>query len=250
MVAVRHTDLVPNAEVSRSEMESLQERVRDHAVFETRIQENLDAHSSLTVAGIDQSFIGETALSAIVVMRGNEVIERVHDTSPLSIPYIPGYLAFREGPPIIQALTQLDSDPDVLVIDGNGRLHYREAGLATHVGVVVDVPAIGVAKSLLCGRPARPLDDLSPGTRVPIQGTEEIETAGNGVIGYAVQTRQYESGNQRINPVYVSSGHRICGVDAVEFVLDQCAGYKLPEPIRLADQYAASAKQTYAESEK
>lgn len=248
MVSVRNPELVPNAGLSRSEMESLQEQVRNQAVFDTHSKPNLDDSSSLTVAGIDQSFIGDTALSAIVVLQENEIIERVYDTTTLSIPYIPGYLAFREGPPIIQALSRLESDPDVLVVDGNGRLHYREAGLATHIGVVIDLPTIGVAKSLLCGRPEQSLDSLSQGTQVPIRGTDEVETAPNEIIGYAVQTRQYESENQSINPVYVSSGHRVSGTSAVEFVLNQCAGYKLPEPIRLADQYAATAKQTYTES--
>ncbi len=246
MVSVHHSELVPDAGLSDSEMESLQFQVKETAVFETTV--DLDDPSSLTIAGIDQSFIGDTALSAIVVRKENDIIERVYETTSLSIPYIPGYLAFREGPPIIQALSQLDSDPDVLLVDGNGRLHYREAGLATHIGVVVDLPTIGVAKSLLCGQYEQSIDNLSQGSQVPIYAREKVETTQREVIGYAVQTRQYESGTQTINPVFVSAGHRINGRDSVDLVLEQCAGYKLPEPIRLADQYAASAKQTHTES--
>lgn len=242
MVSIAHQELVPKPSLTRDEMRDLQDRIAARAIFETNTEIDLTDFSSLTIAGIDQSFINDTALSAIVVMQDTEIIEQVYETTKLSIPYIPGLLSFREGPPIIQALKKLRVEPDILMFDGNGRLHFREAGIATHIGVLVDVPSVGVAKSLLCGRPGSSLENRNPGEQIPIYSTTDVETEAATILGYAVQTKQYDSETRTINPVYVSSGHRISGIDAAEFVLNQCAGYKLPEPIRLADQYANSAK--------
>lgn len=243
MVSIAHPELVPDPAQTRDEMRDLQDRIAARAIFETHTEIDLTDFSSLTIAGIDQSFINDTALSAIVVRQDTEIIAQIHETTKLSLPYIPGLLSFREGPPIIQALEKLHVDPDILMFDGNGRLHYREAGIATHIGVLVDIPSIGVAKSLLCGRPESSLENRNPGEQIPIYSTTEAKTEATTILGYAVQTKQYDSETRTINPVYVSSGHRISGTDAAEFVLNQCTGYKLPEPIRLADQYANSAKE-------
>ena len=156
-------------------------------------------------------------------------------------------LSFREGEAILAALAALDSDPDVLLVDGSGRIHFREAGLATHVGVTVDVPAVGVAKSLLCGRPRDSLaDPLPAGRRVAIAADDDVTAPDGTVIGSAVQTRQYDSGNRHINPLYVSPGHRVSAETAADWTLATAAGYKLPEPTRLADSYADEVKADYA----
>ena len=211
------------------------------------------------VAGVDQAFVGDRAVSTVVVTRGREVVERAWAVEQTEIPYVPGLLSFREGGAICSALTELDREPDILFVDGSGRIHYREAGLATHVGVMLDVPAIGVAKNLLCGRPRESLDrTLATGERVAIEADSEVETSvasetqradGDAVdapagtcIGYAVQTRQYESASRYINPLIVSPGHRIGAETAAAFVTATAAGYKLPEPTRLADSYADSVK--------
>jgi len=107
------------------------------------------------VAGIDQSFINDTAISAIVALQDGEVIERTHAVTELSVPYIPGLLSFREGEAIVEAFGTLDCEPDLACFDGSGRIHFRQAGLATHMGVVFDLPSIGIAKNLLCGAPRR-----------------------------------------------------------------------------------------------
>jgi len=236
-------EFVPDPSLSREEMEQLQRDIATAAVFEDAFDRDpTDATfgDPPLVAGVDQGFEGEQATSAIVVMQGGEVIERVHATEPTEIPYIPGLLSFREGGAILSAFDQLDSEPDVMLVDGSGRIHFREAGLATHIGVTLDVPTVGVAKSLLCGRPQRSLDDPLPeGERVPIVADANVTAPDGTVIGYAVQTRQYESGNRYINPLYVSPGHRVGTETAADIVEQYTAGYKLPEPTRLADSYAA-----------
>ncbi len=196
------------------------------------------------VAGIDQAFLDEEAVSAVVAVQDGRVVETVCARTPLEIPYIPGLLAYREGGPIIAALEQLSVDPHLLVFDGSGRIHFRQAGIATHIGVIFDTPAIGVAKRLLCGTPAMPLEDpLESGTRVPIEADEDVEAESGTLIGYAYQSRQFPNPERRhVNPLYVSPGHRIGADSAVDAVAACGAGYKLPEPTRLADRLAGECK--------
>jgi deoxyribonuclease V len=253
---IARPDFVPDPSLSRAEMEELQRAIADAATFSDGLdfdpsavtvdgdtaQQRLGGESPL-VAGVDQAFRNGSAVSAVVVLRDGEVVERVHAVEPVEIPYIPGLLSFREGAAILAALAALDSDPDVLLVDGSGRIHFREAGLATHIGVAVDVPAIGVAKSLLCGRPRDSLAaPLPEGSHVAIVADEDVTAADGTVIGYAVQTRQYDSGNRHINPLYVSPGHRVSAETAAEIAERAVGAYKLPEPTRLADDYADECK--------
>ena len=252
---VVRSEFVPDPSLSRAEMESLQHDIADAARFGDDIDFDPAAITvagdadqqrfgdSPLVAGVDQAFRDDEAVSAVVVLQDGAVVERAHAVEPVEIPYVPGLLSFREGAAILAALAELDSDPDVLVVDGSGRIHFREAGLATHVGVTVDVPAVGVAKNLLCGRPRESLDDPLPaGTRVPIEADGDVTAPEGTVIGYAVQTRQYDSGNRHINPLYVSPGHRVSAETAADIVVRCAGGYKLPEPTRLADSYADEVK--------
>jgi deoxyribonuclease V len=258
---VARPEFVPDPARSREQMERLQQDIAEAAVFADDLavdparvrvtddggavdgspaQSRLgDPDDSPLVAGVDQAFRDEEAVSAAVLMRGDEVIERAHAVEPAAIPYIPGLLSFREGNAVLSALSALDREPDVLFVDGSGRIHFREAGLATHVGVALDVPAVGVAKNLLCGRPREPLDDPLPeGTRVAIEADDDVTAPDGTVIGYAVQTRQYDSSNRHVNPLYVSPGHRMSAGTAADLVEQCSAGYKLPEPTRVADSYA------------
>ena len=268
-------DLAPRPGLSRDEMESLQRRVAETAVFEddlpfdparvsldtpetenrtlteaTALGGDADGDSPPLVAGIDQSFLDDRALSAVVVLRGGEVVERVHAVSDLDLPYIPGLLSFREGGPILDALAELDCDPDLLVFDGSGRIHFRQAGLATHLGVVCDAPSIGVAKSLLCGTPDEDVDGRPEGWRTPIRADDSVDAVGGHpadpetTIGYAFQSRQYDS-RPIVNPLYVSPGHRLSAATTVDLVSRLSGSYKLPEPTRLADAYADEAKAQY-----
>ena len=256
-------EFVPDADRTRDEMETLQREIADTAVFADDVQiepttlSNPLASSASEaeppiVAGVDQSFLqtddegrDDRALSAVVAMQGGEVIERVSAVTPLEIPYVPGLLAFREGAPILAAFERLTVDPDLLLFDGSGRIHFRQAGIATHIGVVFDAPAIGVAKSLLCGRPRSDIEGLSAGTRVAIDANERVDAPAETLLGYAVQTRQYESADRSINPLYVSPGHRVGPETAADVTLALASSYKLPEPVRRADRYASEAKAEY-----
>ncbi|RQH03114.1 endonuclease V [Natrarchaeobius oligotrophus] len=250
-------DLAPDADLEREEMETMQREIAAAATFEDDFSFDPDSLSNPleastsgaeppVVAGVDQSFLvdaePERALSAVVAMRAGEVVERVHAVTPLEIPYVPGLLAFREGGPILAALAELSVEPDLLLFDGSGRIHFRQAGIATHVGVVRDVPSIGVAKSLLCGRPLEDTENLPVGTRVPIEANGRVDAPAGTLLGYAVQTRQYDSPDRSINPLYVSPGHRVGPETAADAALSLAAAYKLPEPVRLADAYADEAK--------
>ncbi|WP_227131829.1 endonuclease V [Halorubellus salinus] len=238
-------EFLPDASASREAMESLQREVAGAASFADEFAfdaARVGRPEGPLVAGVDQAFLDDRAVSAVVVRRGDEVVERSYAVTPLEIPYIPGLLSFREGGPIVDALRGLNSDPDLVLFDGSGRIHYREAGLATHMGVVFDVPAIGVAKNLLCGSSERDVDGLAEGERVPVLADGDVTAPDGEVIGYAVQSRQYDSGQQSINPLWVSPGHRVSATTVADVVLATTAGYKLPEPTRLADAYADDAK--------
>jgi deoxyribonuclease V len=197
------------------------------------------------VVGVDQAFVDDDwSVSAAVAIRGGEVVERAAGRASLEIPYIPGLLAFREGDAIVDALESLSVAPDVLVLDGSGRIHFRQAGIATHVGVLFDVPAIGVAKNLLCGTPRESLaDPLEAGARVAIEADDDVDAPNGTVVGYAYQSRQYPNPERRhVNPLLVSPGHRVDAETAVDVVAATCTGYKLPAPTRLADQFADELK--------
>ncbi|ESP89900.1 endonuclease V [Candidatus Halobonum tyrrellensis] len=254
-----HPAFVPDPELDRGEMEALQRRIAADAVFDddlpfdpaaVTLADDPPADAPL-VAGVDQAFLDDRAVSAVVVTRGDRVVERTYAVSPLSIPYVPGLLSFREGGPILDALAALESDPDLYVFDGSGRIHYRQAGLATHMGATLDAPAVGVAKSLLCGTPREDVDGRPAGWRTPVEADGRVEprpgtaeerngVAGT-VIGHAYQSRQYDS-RPVINPLYVSPGHRVSAATTVRLVGALCGGYKLPEPTRRADAYADEAK--------
>ena len=233
----------PDGSLSREEMEAMQHDIAETATFvdEAGLDPSDVRSGEAVVAGVDQAFLEERAVSAVVALRGGEVIGRASAVTPLSIPYVPGLLAFREGEPILAALESLEVEPNVLVVDGSGRIHYREAGLATHVGVCFDVPAVGVAKNLLCGRPRDPVDALSEGARVPIEADDSMAAPDGEVVGHAYQSRQYPN-STTVNPLYVSPGHRLSAATAVDVVEASGGEYKLPRPTRLADQFADELK--------
>jgi len=178
------------------------------------------------VAGIDVSVRGDLARSAVVVLRLPEldVVEQVLAERPVTFPYIPGLLSFREAPVILDALERLESTPQVLMFDGQGIAHPRRLGIASHLGVVLDYPSIGCAKSRLTGAYTDP---------APQRGSHTVLHDGEEVIGAVVRTRD------RVKPVFVSLGHRVSLETAVELVLRCGGGYRLPEPTRRADRAAA-----------
>ncbi|GKZ13777.1 endonuclease V [Haladaptatus sp. T7] len=276
-----HPEFAPDASLSREEMEELQHEVADAAIFEdafefdpesVRAEPTDDAQTHLptgedenegedddsdvavptespespVVVGVDQAFVGDLAVSAVVASRDGEVIERAHAAVETEIPYIPGLLSFREGTAILRAFEELTVEPDLAIVDGSGRIHFREAGIATHIGVMLDLPAIGVAKNLLCGDLRDPPEGhMAEGERVPVVSNSRVSAPDGTVIGYALQSRQYPNPDKRhVNPLYVSPGHRVSAETAAELVWQLCAGYKLPEPTRRADAYADEVTET------
>jgi deoxyribonuclease V len=182
-----------------------------------------------TVAGVDISTARERAHAAIVVLRFPELepLEAAEADLPLTFPYIPGLLAFREAPAILAAVQVLHIEPDLFMLDGQGLAHPRRMGIASHVGVILDKPSIGCAKSLLCGRCGQ----------VGAAVGEQAEIVDKGeVIGAAVRTRE---GTQ---PVYVSIGHKVDLPTAISYVLRCCSSYRIPEPTRCAHCVAGGAK--------
>ncbi len=147
-------------------------------------------------------------------------------------PYVSGYLGFREAPALVAVWEQMTDKPDILFVDGQGRAHPRRCGLATHLGVLLDTPTVGVAKSVLWGRIEGELDE-EPGATAPLIDRGEV-------VAMAVRTRA------RTLPVYVSTGHRVSLETAVEWVLRLCAGRRLPLTTRLAHDAANAARVAYA----
>lgn len=178
------------------------------------------------VAGIDVSVRGGLARSAVVVLRLPEldVVEQVLAERPVTFPYVPGLLSFREAPVILDALERLENTPQVLMFDGQGIAHPRRLGIASHLGVVLDHPSIGCAKSRLTGAYTDPAPQR--GSRAWLRDGEEL-------IGAVLRTRD------RVKPVFVSIGHRVSLDTAVDLVLRCGGGYRLPEPTRRADRAAA-----------
>jgi deoxyribonuclease V len=177
------------------------------------------------IAGVDVSVKGGRAHAAVVLLSYPALnpFQVATAESPVSFPYVPGLLAFREGPVVLAALEQLDDRPDVLMFDAQGLAHPRRMGLATHLGVLLDMPAVGCAKSRLCGTHAE------PGER---KGSWEPLVDGGEVIGAIVRTRD------RVRPVFVSVGHRVDLESSVSLVLGCATRYRLPEPTRWAHRVA------------
>jgi deoxyribonuclease V len=182
-----------------------------------------------TVAGIDVGIHVGVSRAAVVVLDypGLETVEYAVATRPVTFPYIPGLLSFREGPVILDALKKLSAAPDLLIFDGQGVAHPRRLGIASHIGLLVDLPSIGCAKSRLCGKYEEP--GFERGSHVPLMDKGET-------IGSVVRTR---SG---VKPVFVSVGHRLDLRTSVDYVLACCRGYRLPETTRRAHLMASKKR--------
>lgn len=179
------------------------------------------------IAGADISVKrGEkNARAAVVVLNypGLEPVETRVIEREIGFPYIPGYLSFREAPLVLEACRELDITPDLFLVDGQGIAHPRRMGLAAHLGLFLDIPTIGCAKSRLCGEYKEPALEAGSFTEL----TDKGET-----IGAALRTRR------GVKPVFVSIGNRIDLKTAMEWIIRCCRGYRLPEPLRLAHQAA------------
>jgi len=180
------------------------------------------------VAGVDVGFEagGAVTRAAVAVLRWPELDlqDQAIARRPTAFPYIPGLLSFREVPAILDALQQLTTPPDLLLCDGQGLAHPRRFGIACHLGLLVDIPSIGVAKSRLVGHHAPVPEER--GAWEPLVDRSEV-------IGAVLKTRP------RTNPLYISSGHRISLPTAVEWVMNCTTRYRLPETTRWAHRLAS-----------
>lgn len=175
------------------------------------------------VGGLDCSYArgANQGYAVVVVMNWPQLeeIDMAWAKGIISFPYIPGLLTFREAPLLLQAWEKLHQYPDIIFVDGQGIAHPRSMGLAAHLGVLLDVPAIGCAKTSLVG--GDPLVGNTRGDTAPLyhQGRQ---------VGAALRTRT------GVKPLYCSPGHRIDLQTSLQWVLEACRGYRIPEPLRKA----------------
>jgi deoxyribonuclease V len=215
------SDLRHTWDVTPSQALAIQQRLRCHVRQEWDV---IDAKVQ-RVAGIDVGIKKGVARAAVVVLSypALEPLDVALAEAPVSFPYVPGLLTFREGPVVLTALARLQVEPDLLIFDGQGVAHPRRLGIAAHIGVLLNRPSIGCAKSRLWGK------HREPG---PEKGDYALLQDGDQVIGAVLRTRS------RVKPVYVSVGHRIDLKRAIEYILGCCTRFRLPETTRLAHRAA------------
>jgi deoxyribonuclease V len=205
------------------EATNIQKTLRNQVITTDQLNEPIQY-----VAGVDMGFFenGKMSRAAVAVLSfpDLQVIETSVAYRPTIFPYIPGFLSFRELPAIIDALEKIRTIPNIILCDGQGIAHPRRFGLACHLGILVDIPTIGVAKSWLIGK-----HEELPETRGNWQPLiHNYET-----IGAVLRTRT------KVKPLYISSGHRISLTTAIDYVLRCTPKYRLPETTRIADKLAS-----------
>jgi deoxyribonuclease V len=179
------------------------------------------------VAGVDISVDrdGKQGRAAVVILNypALEVIEVETVTDKITFPYVPGLLSFREMPLIIPAFKKVKNVPDLVMVDGQGIAHPRRIGIASHLGLFLNIPTIGCAKSRLVGTFKEPGNE---------PGSWNVLLDKGDVIGAVLRTKS------RVKPVYISPGHMIDLLSSIDWIMNCCRGYRLPEPTRLAHQAA------------
>src|SRR5260370_10889668 len=205
--------------VQQDEAKALQRDLAKRVVREDRVDEVLH------IGGVDMAIneISGMARAAVMLLSYPEleIVEQHVYEEPIRMPYIPGLLSFREIPCILGAFDLLKQQPELVMVDGQGIAHPRRLGIASHLGLWLDLPTIGCAKSILTGHHGA-LSEAA-GAWVPLEADREV-------IGAALRTRA------RVKPMIISLGHRISLETSLRFVLACCRGYRLPEPTRLADK--------------
>lgn len=195
------------------------------------IQEDKFDEPIKTVAGIDLGYEMKTDTSRAVVVVLSfpelELIEKAEAIMPTPFPYVPSLLSFRETPVAVRALEKLKTAPDLILCDGQGIAHPRGFGIACHIGLITNVPSIGVAKSILVGK----FENLGE-----TRGSSADLIYRRQTVGVALRTKD------KVQPVYVSVGHKISLETSANYVLQCTTKYRLPETTRLADQLASFRK--------
>ncbi|QBQ56476.1 deoxyribonuclease V [Nitrosococcus wardiae] len=210
--------------LSPQEAVALQQRLAAQVITEDRLNQ---VHS---VAGVDVGFEnqGKITRAAVVVLRLADLslVEQAVARQPTRFPYIPGLLSFRECPAVLAALEKLTVMPDLLLCDGQGIAHPRRFGIACHLGVLTDLPSIGVAKTRLVGKHGVVPDERGSWTPLVDKG----ET-----VGAVLRTRT------GVKPIFISAGHRISLSSALHYVMACTTRYRLPETTRAADKLASGS---------
>ncbi|MEM8780415.1 MAG: deoxyribonuclease V [Cyanobacteria bacterium P01_G01_bin.49] len=208
---------------SLEEAKKIQQKLRKQVIFE-------DKFSTINyVAGVDVGFQNNDTITQAAVVVLNfpqlELVEIQVASIATTFPYIPGFLSFREIPAILKVLKKLTIIPDLILCDGQGIAHPRRLGIASHLGVLIDVPTIGVAKSLFVGKHEE--IPLEKGNWKPLIDKEEV-------IGAVLRSRT------NVKPIYVSIGHKISLPTAINYVMGCLTKYRLPETTRWADKLASN----------
>ena len=212
--------------LSPREAVELQKQFAYEVIAEDKFEKPIE-----TVAGIDLGYDlkNGTSRAVVVVLKFPELelVESSEAILPIQFPYVPGLLSFRETPVAIKALEKLGNAPDLILCDGQGIAHPRRFGIACHIGLITNIPSVGVAKSLLVGK---------YGALGETRGSIAPLIHRNEQVGVVLRTKD------KIQPVYVSVGHKISIETAVDYVLQCTPKYRLPETTRLADKMASYRK--------
>ncbi|HEV2420796.1 MAG TPA: deoxyribonuclease V [Candidatus Acidoferrales bacterium] len=208
---------------------------REAAQIQLRLRSKLELTDRLPavgrVAGADLAFDldANRAIAGVVVYSFPEMqeVERAWGASQIAFPYVPGLLSFREAPALLKVFSRIKNSPDLIFCDGHGYAHPRRFGITSHLGLLLDTPTIGCAKSLLIGTHGRL--PLKAKAWTPLRDGDEV-------IGAVLRTRE------GVNPIYVTQGHRVSLPTALKFVLAVLDGYRIPRPTRDADHFVAAVK--------
>ncbi len=212
-------------DLSPREAAAVQRDLRSQVVLEDKLGDmRLVAGADIALDRRDKMGFGGVVVFSFP---GMELVEFATSVRPLTFPYVPGLLAFREAPVLLDAFERLRSTPDLVVFDAHGYAHPRRMGLASHLGLVLDVPSVGCAKSVLVGHYEEPGEE---------RGSWSPLVDGGETIGAAVRTRA------RVRPVFVSVGHRVSLSTAVGLILRCSSGYRVPVPTREADKLVGRLK--------
>ncbi len=215
------------SDTSRESLLAAQKLVADMVVTED------DFGKLQLIAGVDQAFHDDRIISGIVVLKYDslEVLECAYSIQPINYPYVPTFLSFREGPAIVSTFKKLKGPPGILMVDGAGINHPRRAGIATHVGVALDVSTIGITKKILCGSGVEP-------TQV---GEANLLIYEGKNVGWLLKA------SKRSRAIVVAPGHRVSLESSLSIVKTCLRGHKLPEPARIAHEYVNKLKKEISE---
>ncbi len=205
--------------VNYKEAVKIQERLRQKIILKSsfkNLKGKLIAGADVSYdKGNDKFYAGVVVFELLTMQK----IEEVTASGRVNFPYIPGLLSFRESPILLKAFSKVKEEPDIVILDAQGIAHPRGIGLASHIGLLLNIPSIGCAKTRLIGS----YNDVGEEVRCHSQLTVEGKT-----VGVVLRTRK------NVKPVFVSPGHKIDLATSIYLVLKSCRGYKLPEPTRQA----------------